>query len=102
MTAESTDDVAAFWRSSVRLLAVLLAVWAICGFGLSIVFVERLNEIKLGGFPLGFWFAQQGSILVFIVLVLVNAVVMDRLEARHRDRRAGRDDRDHRAHREDA
>ncbi|MFG0316350.1 MAG: sodium/substrate symporter small subunit [Planctomycetota bacterium JB042] len=84
MTDEPIDRCRTFWRASLRLLALLLSVWAIAGFGLSIVLVERLNEIRWFGFPLGFWFAQQGAIVIFVLLVLVNAVVMDRLEARHR------------------
>ena len=62
------------------LVAVLLAAWAALGLGASILFVEPLNEIALGGFPLGFWFAQQGSIYVFILLILVYAIWMDRLD----------------------
>jgi putative solute:sodium symporter small subunit len=62
----------------------LLLVWALVGPGLSILFVETLNRVRLGGFPLGFWFAQQGSILVFVVLIAVYAVVMNRLDDRHR------------------
>jgi putative solute:sodium symporter small subunit len=64
-------------------MAALLAVWFIVPFGLGIVFVEPLNKIFLGGFPLGFWFAQQGSIYVFFVLVLVYAVMMRRLDREH-------------------
>ena len=73
-----------YWRSNLRVLAVLLCVWAVAGFGLGIVFVLPLNEIRIGGFPLGFWFAQQGAILIFVVLILVYAVWMDRIEKRMR------------------
>ena len=72
----------AYWRANLRLLTALLAIWAATAFLLSIVLVEPLNEVRIGGFPLGFWFAQQGSIYVFIVLILVYAVAMDRLERR--------------------
>jgi putative solute:sodium symporter small subunit len=64
-------------------MAALLAVWFIVPFGLGIVFVEPLNEFYLGGFPLGFWFAQQGAIYVFMVLVLIYAVMMRRLDRDH-------------------
>lgn len=74
----------AYWRANLKILALLLAIWAFCGFFLSIVFVDRLNEIKLGGFPLGFWFAQQGSIYVFILLILVYVVLMERLDKHFR------------------
>lgn len=69
-----------YWRSNLRLLGVLLAIWFCVSFGLGILLVVPLNAFKLGGFPLGFWFAQQGAILVFVVLVLVYALAMDRLE----------------------
>ncbi|MDJ0785535.1 MAG: DUF4212 domain-containing protein [Myxococcota bacterium] len=73
---------ASYWRANLRLLAVLLAIWFAVSFGLGILLVVPLNEIRLGGFPLGFWFSQQGAILVFVVLVLVYALAMDRLERR--------------------
>lgn len=75
---------AAYWRTNLRILAVLLVVWFGASFGLGIFLVEPLNAVRIGGFPLGFWFSQQGSIFVFILLILVYALVMDRLEARYR------------------
>lgn len=80
---ETTASHNSYWRANLRLMAMLLAVWFVVPFGLGIVFVEPLNEFHLGGFPLGFWFAQQGSIYVFIVLVLVYAVLMQRLDEKH-------------------
>lgn len=74
------------WRASVTLVLALLSVWFVVSFGCGILFVEPLNEIRIGGFPLGFWFAQQGSIAVFIVLIAIYCVVMDRWE-----RQAARD-----------
>lgn len=65
----------------------MLSIWAIVGFGLSILFVEELNQITLGEMPLGFWMAQQGSIYVFILLVLAYALLMERA-----DRQAGLDE----------
>ncbi len=70
----------AYWRRNLRLLLVLLTIWFACSFGLGILFVEPLNRIHVGGFPLGFWFAQQGSIYIFILLILVYAVAMDRVD----------------------
>jgi putative solute:sodium symporter small subunit len=69
-----------YWRRSNRLVLGLLVVWFAVSFGAGILFVDPLNEIKLGGFPLGFWFAQQGSILVFIVLIAIYCVTMDRMD----------------------
>jgi putative solute:sodium symporter small subunit len=73
----------AHWRRNVRLMAALLAVWAFVGLGCGVLLAERLNRFSLGGFPLGFWFAQQGSIVVFVVLILVYALAMRRLDRRH-------------------
>ena len=64
-------------------MAWLLAVWFVASYGLGILFVEPLNAIQVGGFPLGFWFAQQGSIYVFVVLILIYALKMDRLDRKH-------------------
>ena len=72
-----------YWRSNLRVIGALLCVWFAVPFGLGIVFVEPLNQFHLGGFPLGFWFAQQGSIYVFIVLVLGYALWMRRLDREH-------------------
>jgi putative solute:sodium symporter small subunit len=69
-----------YWRSNLLLVGVLLAVWAVAGFVLPIFLVEPLNAIPLGGFKLGFWFAQQGSMVIFIVLVLIYALLADRLD----------------------
>ena len=64
-------------------MAKLLVVWFVASFGLGILFVEPLNRFHVGGFPLGFWFAQQGSIDVFVALVFIYAWRMDRLDKEH-------------------
>ena len=71
-----------YWRENLRVLAILLAIWFACSFGLGILLVEPLNRIQIAGFPLGFWFAQQGSIYIFVVLILVYALWMDRIDRR--------------------
>ncbi len=76
------SDPRAYWRANLRLLVILLAVWFASSFGLGILLVRPLNALSIGGFPLGFWFAQQGSIVIFVLLILVYAVSMDRLERR--------------------
>ena len=68
------------WKRSLRLIGILLAIWFTASLGLGVLLVEPLNRIWMGGFPLGFWFAQQGSILIFLVLLLVNSIAMDRIE----------------------
>ena len=74
-----------YWIDNLRIVEVLLGIWFVVSFGLGIFLVEPLNQYRLGGFPLGFWFAQQGSIFVFILLVLFYAIWMERLERKHRE-----------------
>ncbi len=81
--SDRPSDPGAYWRANLVLVATLLAVWAIVSFGLSIVLVEPLNEVQVQGFPLGFWFAHQGSIVTFIVLVWVYAFTSQRLARKH-------------------
>ena len=69
-----------YWQKNVSIMAVLLAIWAFVGLGCGVLFADWLNQFKLGGFPLGFWFAQQGSIIVFIILILVYAILLNRLD----------------------
>ena len=71
-----------YWRANIVVIAVLLAIWAIVSYGCSILFVEQLNQFKIGHLELGFWFAQQGSIYVFVVLIFVYAFIMDRIDRR--------------------
>ncbi|GAA4919596.1 DUF4212 domain-containing protein [Nesterenkonia rhizosphaerae] len=69
-----------YWKKNVRVLVVLLAIWAFVSLGLSVIFIEPLNTIEILGFPLGLWFAQQGSIYTFVILILVYALWMDRID----------------------
>jgi putative solute:sodium symporter small subunit len=69
-----------YWKKNLRYLFILLSIWFIVSYGCGILFAETLNTIKIGGFPLGFWFAQQGSIYVFVVLIFVYVVWMNRLD----------------------
>jgi putative solute:sodium symporter small subunit len=82
-TEERSRVSRAHWRDNLRIMAVLLVIWFIASYLLGIVFVEALNTIVIGGFPLGFWFAQQGSIYIFMLLILIYAVWMDRVDRRH-------------------
>ena len=69
-----------YWQKNVKIMVVLLAIWAFVGLGCGVLFADWLNQFQLGGFPLGFWFAQQGSIIVFIILILVYAILLNRLD----------------------
>lgn len=69
-----------YWRTNLKLMSVLLAVWFVVSYVLGILLVEPLNNIVINGFPLGFWFAQQGSIVTFVILIGVYVWRMDRLD----------------------
>ena len=79
----SDDRRRRYWRANIRLITVLLTIWAGVSYGCSILFVEYLNQFHVGALPMGFWFAQQGSIYVFVVLVFVYAWAMDRLDRKY-------------------
>ncbi len=72
-----------YWRENLRIMGVLLAIWAAVGLGCGVLIADVLNHYRLGGFPLGFWFAQQGSIIVFVLLILVYSLLLNRLDDRH-------------------
>ncbi len=69
-----------YWRTNLRYVGVLLSIWFLVSFGFGILLVEPLDRIRVGGFQLGFWFAQQGSIYVFVVLIFVYVRLMNRLD----------------------
>ncbi len=74
------NDAKAYWRANLRLVSVLMTIWALVSIGAGIIFAEPLNQIRLGGFQLGFWFAQQGSIITFVLLIAVYVWQMARLD----------------------
>jgi len=75
-------DRSAYWSRNLRILSALLCVWALVSYGFAILFVETLNRIRIPGtgFKLGFWFAQQGSIYVFVALIALYVALMNRLD----------------------
>ncbi|MEM9928129.1 MAG: DUF4212 domain-containing protein [Cyanobacteria bacterium P01_D01_bin.50] len=77
----------AYWRKNTALIRNLLIVWALVSLVFSILLVEPLNTIRFFGVPFGFWMAQQGSILVFVVLIFIYAVQMDKLDRKHNIKR---------------
>ncbi|MEM7084093.1 MAG: DUF4212 domain-containing protein [Pseudomonadota bacterium] len=76
----SPEQRRAYWRANLKLVAILLSIWFVVSYLFGIVLVEPLNTIRLGGYKLGFWFAQQGSIYVFVVLIFVYAWQMNHLD----------------------
>ena len=73
----------AYWRANLKVGGVLLAIWFTVSFGFGILLVEPLNDISFFGFKLGFWWAQQGSIFVFVVLIFVYAALMKRIDRKY-------------------
>ncbi|MCM0041724.1 MAG: DUF4212 domain-containing protein [Algoriphagus sp.] len=69
-----------YWKKNLQTLALLLFIWFVVSFGFGILWVEELNTIRLGGFKLGFWFAQQGSIYSFVVLIFIYVIRMNALD----------------------
>ena len=76
----SDDSANAYWKANIKLVFSLLCIWFLISFGGGILFVDFLDGIRFGGFKLGFWFAQQGSIYVFVILIAVYVLVMNRLD----------------------
>jgi len=72
-----------YWRTNLSYLAILLSAWFLVSFLCGIVWVEELNTIRLGGFKLGFWFAQQGSIYAFVIIILIYIRLMNRLDQKY-------------------
>jgi len=72
-----------YWRTNLKYLAILLSIWFIVSFLFGIILVDELNTIRLGGFKLGFWFAQQGAIYVFVILILVYIKLMNKLDKKY-------------------
>ncbi|MEZ4888524.1 MAG: DUF4212 domain-containing protein [Chitinophagales bacterium] len=69
-----------YWSKNIRYLTILLSIWFIVSYGMGIFFVDALNNIKIGGFKLGFWMAQQGAIYVFVALIFVYVAWMNKLD----------------------
>lgn len=72
-----------YWRANLKIVTALLLVWFIASFGFGILWSETLDQIQMGGFKLGFWFAQQGSIYVFVILIFIYIFLMNRLDKKY-------------------
>ncbi|WP_055436786.1 MULTISPECIES: DUF4212 domain-containing protein [Lacinutrix] len=81
--SEKQKNASAYWKENIKYLAILLVIWFVVSFGCGILFREELNQIRLGGFKLGFWFAQQGSIYVFVILIFVYVRLMNKLDKKY-------------------
>ena len=74
-----------YWKTNLKYLLVLLLIWFTVSFGFGILLVDKLNKIRFGGFKLGFWFAQQGAIYVFVILIFVYIYLMNRLDKKFKN-----------------
>jgi putative solute:sodium symporter small subunit len=79
----SKENMKAYWKENLKYLAILLSIWFLVSYVFGIFLVEQLNTIKIGGFKLGFWFAQQGSMYVFIILIFVYVKLMNNLDKKY-------------------
>jgi len=75
-----------YWRSNLKILSILLSIWFIVSFGFGIIFSDSLDQLQIGGFKLGFWFAQQGSIYFFVILIFIYIYLMNRLDKKYKDK----------------
>ena len=73
----------AYRKENIRYVVILLVIWFMVSYGAGIIFKDALNNIRIGGFKLGFWFAQQGSIYVFVILIFVYVRLMNKLDKKY-------------------
>ncbi len=83
MQIEKNSNATAYWNENIRYLAILLTIWFLVSYGAGILFKDALDGIRLGGFKMGFWFAQQGSIYVFVILIFVYVRLMNKLDKKY-------------------
>ena len=69
-----------YWKANLKIVSSLLVIWFLASFGFGILFSDLLDQIRIGGFKLGFWFAQQGSIYIFVILIFVYVYLMKKLD----------------------
>jgi len=81
--SEKQKKATAYWRENLKYLVILLTIWFLVSYGAGILFKDALNNIRVGGFKLGFWFAQQGSIYVFVILIFVYVRLMNKLDKKY-------------------
>mgnify|MGYP006265900133 CR=1 FL=1 len=79
----SKGNLQKYWNVNLRYLVILLSIWFLVSYGCGILFAEQLNSIRLGGFKLGFWFAQQGAMYVFVLLIIIYVRLMNSLDRKY-------------------
>ncbi len=83
MAFTNKDHANRYWRSNIRLMLILLSIWFLVSYGFGILLVDWLNQFRFFGFKLGFWFSQQGSIYIFLLLILVYVLCMNKLDRQY-------------------
>ena len=81
--SEKQKKATAYWRENLKYLVILLTIWFLVSYGAGILFKDALDSIRIGGFKLGFWFAQQGAIYVFVILIFVYVRLMNKLDKKY-------------------
>ena len=76
-----------YWKTNLKYLVILLSIWFTVSYGFGILLADQLNQIQMGGFKLGFWFAQQGAIFIFVILILVYIYLMNRLDRKFKNKK---------------
>ncbi len=79
-----TQNNQAYWKENLRLITICLVIWFVVSYGFGILLVEPLNTISIGGYKLGFWFAQQGSIIAFLLIIVFYTVMMNKLDRKYK------------------
>ena len=79
-----------YWRSNLKIVSILLCIWFLVSFGFGIIWADFLDQFQIGGFKLGFWFAQQGSIYFFVLLIFIYIYLMNKLDKKYEDK-SGKD-----------
>ena len=74
-----------YWRANLKILIILLSIWFLVSFGFGIIFSDFLDQYQIGGFKLGFWFAQQGSNYLYVVLIFIYVLLMNKLDKKYND-----------------
>ena len=76
-----------YWETNLKYLVILLSIWFTVSYGFGILLADQLNQIQMGGFKLGFWFAQQGAIFIFVILIFVYIYLMNRLDRKFKNKK---------------
>ena len=79
----SSENLKKYWKTNLKYLGILLTIWFVVSYLFGIILVDELNNIKIKGFKMGFWFAQQGSIYFFVVIILVYIKLMNKLDKKY-------------------